>query len=122
MKMNNFIFAQKEERPWGVFYVLHDEAEYKLKRIEVNPRSRLSYQYHNKRAETWVIVFGEAKVTLDDHKHILKKGDTIIIPRLSKHRIENLLDSTLIFIEIQTGEYFGEDDIVRISDDYSRDK
>tara|TARA_Y100000385_G_C13096842_1_gene641873 strand:+ start:1595 stop:1945 length:351 start_codon:yes stop_codon:yes gene_type:complete len=114
------ISIEKEERPWGRFFVLHDEPNYKLKRIEVDPGGRLSYQYHIKRSEAWTIVEGVGTVTLDGAKHNYSKGETIIIPRGSKHRMENNLEQKLIFIEVQTGTYFGEDDIVRIEDDYNR--
>ena len=82
------------ERPWGKYYVLFDEPNFKLKRIEVLPGQRLSYQYHHHRQEA--------------------------CPLTAKHRVENVGEDTLIFIEVQTGTYFGEDDIVRIEDDYSR--
>ena len=111
---------EKEERPWGRFFVIHDEKNYKLKRIEVDPGGRLSYQYHKKRSETWTIVEGEALVTLDDKTFNYKAGDTILISQGIKHRVENKGYKKLIFIEVQTGTYFGEDDIVRIEDDYNR--
>jgi mannose-6-phosphate isomerase len=120
MKKNDFLNIEYEERPWGRFYVIHDQPNYKLKRIEVNPASRLSYQYHHKRSEAWTIIDGIARVTIDDITNDFQKGDTILIPRLSKHRVENKSNKLLIFIEVQTGEYFGEDDIVRIKDDYKR--
>ena len=110
----------KSERPWGRYFVLDDNSGYKIKRIEVIPKSRLSYQYHKKRSETWVIIQGEGIVTIEGKDKNISKGDTIIIPVTSKHRIENIGNDKLIFIEIQTGEYFGEDDIVRIEDDYNR--
>lgn len=109
------------ERPWGKYYVLQDEEHFKLKRIEVNPGQRLSYQYHYKRQEFWTVVQGKAVVTLEDEEHFLKYGESIFIPREAKHRIENRGTETLAFIEVQTGTYFGEDDIVRIEDDYERD-
>tara|TARA_B100001057_G_C22621521_1_gene860741 strand:+ start:121 stop:489 length:369 start_codon:yes stop_codon:yes gene_type:complete len=122
MKTNNFSFIETDTRPWGKYYVIHDEKNYKIKRIEVNPNSRLSYQFHNGRAETWVIISGKANVTIDDDNNLVKEGDTITIPRKSKHRIENITNGILIFIEVQTGLYFDEDDIVRIEDDYNRVK
>ena len=118
--MSQFKFIESEKRPWGTFYVIHDEANYKIKRIEVEMGMRLSYQYHHKRSEAWTIIQGNAKIILDDKPHILKSGESIKIPRKSKHRIENIGKSPLIFIEIQTGDYFGEDDIVRIEDDFNR--
>ena len=109
-----------EERPWGKYEVLYDWTDCKVKKITVNPGQRLSYQYHKKRSETWVIIQGEGIVTIEGKDKNISKGDTIIIPVTSKHRIENIGNDKLIFIEIQTGEYFGEDDIVRIEDDYNR--
>lgn len=108
------------ERPWGKYFVLEDEPNYKLKRIEVNPGHRLSYQYHHHRQEFWTIVEGEAVVVLDEVEHVLKYGESIFIPLGAKHRIENRGSKLLVFVEVQTGTYFGEDDIVRIQDDYSR--
>ncbi|HPZ24440.1 MAG TPA: phosphomannose isomerase type II C-terminal cupin domain [Kaistella sp.] len=108
------------ERPWGKYFVLEDEPNYKLKRIEVNPGHRLSYQYHHHRQEFWTIVEGEAVVVLDEVEHVLKYGESISIPLGAKHRIENRGSELLVFVEVQTGTYFGEDDIVRIEDDYLR--
>ena len=110
------------ERPWGKYFVLEDEPNYKLKRIEVNPGHRLSYQYHHHRQEFWTIVEGEAVVVLDEVEHILKYGESIFIPLGAKHRIENRGSKLLVFVEVQTGTYFGEDDIVRIEDDFGRSK
>lgn len=109
------------ERPWGKYFVLEDEENYKLKRIVVNPHHRLSYQYHKHRQEFWTIVQGEAVVVLDGVEHIVKYGESIFIPLGAKHRIENRTDNPLIFIEVQTGTYFGEDDIIRLEDDYARE-
>ena len=109
------------QRPWGKYYVLQDEENFKLKRIEVNPGQRLSYQYHFKRQEFWTVVQGEAVVKLEGEDHFLKYGESIFIPTGAKHRIENRGNEVLAFIEVQTGTYFGEDDIVRIEDDYERD-
>ena len=111
----------KEERPWGSFEHLLDEEYCKVKRIIVKPGQRLSYQYHHKRTEHWVIVQGDAIVTLDDKEHLFTEGMVVEIPVTTKHRVENKFDKDLIFIETQTGTYFGEDDIVRIEDDYGRD-
>ena len=114
------ISIEKEERPWGRFYVIHNEKKYKLKRIEVDPGEKLSYQYHQKRSETWTIIEGKGIVTLEGESKICKAGDTILIPKEMKHRVENNGKKKLIFIEVQTGDYFGEDDIVRLKDDYNR--
>ena len=110
----------KEERPWGSFENLLDEEYCKVKRIIVLPKCRLSYQYHYKRDEAWVIVQGTATVTLDDKVHTFMEGQVVQIEYGTKHRVENKGDEDLIFIETQTGTYFGEDDIVRIEDDYGR--
>ena len=109
-----------EERPWGKFEILVDSDYCKGKRITVNPGGRLSYQYHYKRSEAWTIVAGIATITLDDEINWYEYGKTIKIPQGMKHRVENKEQEPLIFIEVQHGSYFGEDDIVRIEDDYNR--
>ena len=114
------ISIENEERPWRRFYVLHDEPNYKLKRIEVDPPAKLSYQYHHKRSEALTIVEGVGSITLDGDVKDYSKGETALIPQGVKHRIENKGQEKIIFIEVQTGSYFGEDDIVRIEDDYNR--
>ena len=108
------------ERPWGKYFVLEDEPHYKLKRIEVNPGQRLSYQFHHHRQEFWTIVEGEAIVTLDEEEISLKYGESIHVPQGAKHRIANRSENLVVFVEVQTGSYFGEDDIVRLQDDYAR--
>ena len=110
-----------EERPWGSFEHLLDEDYCKVKRIIVKPGQRLSYQYHYKRDECWVIVQGKATVTLDDKVFTYLEGQVVQIEYGTKHRVQNEEEEDLIFIETQTGNYFGEDDIVRIEDDYGRD-
>tara|TARA_B100001093_G_C26356193_1_gene812437 strand:- start:58 stop:408 length:351 start_codon:yes stop_codon:yes gene_type:complete len=114
------IAKESEKRPWGRFLVIHDQPTYKLKRIEVDPGKRLSYQFHNKRSEAWTIVDGVGCITIDGLEKDYLKGDTVLIPLGAKHRIENKGTEKLIFIEVQTGSYFGEDDIVRVEDDYNR--
>jgi mannose-6-phosphate isomerase len=109
-----------EDRPWGRFYVIHDEPNYKLKRIEVSPGGSLSYQYHHKRSEAWTIVEGTAMITLNGVRKEFSAGISILIPQGTKHRIENFTDKKVVFIEVQTGTYFGEDDIVRLNDIYNR--
>jgi len=118
--MKKFKYIEKEKRPWGKFYVIHSEDNYKIKRLEINPGQRLSYQYHNKRAETWIIIQGNPLITIDGLTKEFIEGATIVIPLGTKHRIENQGNADVILIEVQTGSYFGEDDIVRISDDYKR--
>ena len=114
------ISIESEERPWGRFFVLHDELNYKLKRIEVDPGGRLSYQYHKRRSESWTIVEGVGTVTLEGKVKEYTEGQTVLIPQGAKHRIENKGIEKVVFIEVQTGTYFGEEDIVRIEDDYNR--
>jgi mannose-6-phosphate isomerase len=109
-----------DRRPWGTFTVLDEADTYKVKRIEVLPQRRLSYQRHAHRAEHWIIVAGRAKVTVDDRETTLTVGDTVDVPIGAAHRIENVGTETLVFIEIQRGTYFGEDDIERLQDDYGR--
>ncbi|MGH9769806.1 MAG: phosphomannose isomerase type II C-terminal cupin domain [Blastocatellia bacterium] len=109
-----------DERPWGNFNVLDEGTGYKVKRIEVLPGKRLSYQKHAQRAEHWFIVQGEAKVTLDGKEIFLNAGDYVDIPVGAAHRIENPGELKVIFIEVQRGDYLGEDDIVRLQDDYGR--
>jgi len=111
----------KEERPWGSFEHLLDESYCKVKRIIVKPDQRLSEQFHHKRDEHWVVVEGEGLVITPNFSRLCKVGDSVFIPRLMKHRVKNTGLKNLIFIEVQTGEYFGEDDIVRSADDYGRE-
>lgn len=109
-----------DSRPWGNFTVLDEADRFKVKRIEVLPNKRLSYQKHGRRAEHWYVVQGVAKVTLNDKEILVKAGEAIDIALGDKHRVENSEDELLIFIETQTGDYFGEDDIVRFEDDFGR--
>ena len=109
-----------EHRPWGSFENLLDEEYCKVKRIIVKPGQRLSYQYHHYRTEHWVIVQGAATVTLDGKDKDYVEGEIVDIPVKTKHRVKNNFTEDLIFIETQTGTYFGEDDIVRLEDDYGR--
>ena len=109
-----------ETRPWGEFFVLSDEATHKVKRIVVRPGQRLSYQRHQRRAEHWFVVSGIAQVTLDGVVRIVAPGEAIDIPRGAAHRIENDGVDDVVFVEVQHGDYFGEDDITRLDDDYGR--
>ena len=109
-----------EERPWGSFTVLDEAETYKVKRIEVLPQKRLSYQKHAHRSEHWMVVGGSAKVTLDGKEILLGPGNVIDVACGVAHRIENTGTEKLIFIEIQRGTYLGEDDIQRLQDDYGR--
>jgi mannose-6-phosphate isomerase-like protein (cupin superfamily) len=108
-------------RPWGFYDILADSENHKVKRITVYPHQRLSLQQHEKRSEHWFVIEGQGQVTLLDHRHIeVTTGSSIDIPARCAHRIENTGTSNLVFVEIQTGSYFGEDDIERLEDDYGR--
>ncbi len=111
---------EHDVRPWGNYTVLDDAATYKVKQIVVTPGMRLSYQRHARRAEHWFVVEGTAWVTLDDEVTLVERGQAIDIPRGAAHRIENPDHEDLVFIEVQHGDYFGEDDIVRLEDDFGR--
>ena len=111
-----------DQRPWGSFTVLDEAPNYKVKRIEVLPEKRLSYQRHERRSEHWMVVSGTAKVTLEGREIIVETGATVDIPLRAAHRIENPGSEKLVFIEIQRGTYLGEDDIERLQDDYGRVK
>lgn len=109
-----------EERPWGSFAILDEGENYKVKRLEVLPGKRLSYQRHSRRAEHWFVVRGTAKVTLNDVEILVETGKALDIPTGAAHRIENSASENLVLIETQTGDYFGEDDIERLDDDFGR--
>ena len=112
---------EHDRRPWGEYLVLDDDAaDHKVKRITVDPGQRLSYQQHAKRSEHWFVVSGLAQVTLDGELHRVEPGKAIDIPVGTAHRVENIGDVPLVFIEVQHGSYFGEDDIVRLEDDFGR--
>lgn len=117
----NDITKTFDQRPWGSFTVLDEGDDYKVKRIEVLPGKRLSYQRHARRSEHWFIVRGTAKVTLNGVETLVNTFGTVDIAAGDAHRVENPCeDKVLIFIETQTGDYFGEDDIVRLEDDFGR--
>ncbi len=109
-----------EMRPWGKFAILKDEDYFKSKIISVDPRAQISYQSHTKRTENWIIIKGQGEVVLDNKVISVKLGDSVQIPLGAKHRMRNTGNSVLEFIEVQTGSYFGEDDITRFEDDYNR--
>ncbi len=112
--------SYEDKRPWGYYEVLSDKEDHKVKRIVVFPGKRLSLQKHKHREEHWYIVEGAPIVTLNEDRIELKSGDSIDIPKGAIHRIENPGKSNVIFIEVQRGDYFGEDDIIRIEDDFGR--
>jgi len=107
-------------RPWGSYTVLEESAHFKVKRLVVKPGARLSLQKHHKRSEHWVVVEGQAHITLGEKTMLLKQNESTFIPKGEAHRIENKERHDLVIIEAQVGDYLGEDDIVRIVDDYHR--
>ncbi|HIK38914.1 MAG TPA: phosphomannose isomerase type II C-terminal cupin domain [Geminocystis sp. M7585_C2015_104] len=109
-----------ETRPWGSFTVLEEGPGYKIKRIEVNPGHRLSLQMHYHRSEHWIVVSGTAKVICGDEEKIIGPNQSTYVPPCTPHRLENPGVIKLVIIEVQNGEYLGEDDIVRLQDDYAR--
>ena len=110
----------EEQRPWGFYTVLSDEPDHKVKRIVVYSGKRLSLQRHWHRSEHWNVISGEALVTVDDREFHLKKGMSCNVPIGATHRIKSTGSGNLVFIEIQQGDYFGEDDIERLEDDFGR--
>ncbi len=107
-------------RPWGAFYVIEAGTAYQVKRLEIAPGKRISYQTHQFRSEHWHIVQGTGQVTLNGDGFRLGVGQSIDVSAGAAHRIENVGFEVLIFIEVQRGSYLGEDDIVRLEDDYGR--
>lgn len=107
-------------RPWGEYQVMHEDDNCKVKKIIVSAESKLSYQYHAHRKEQWVVIKGQLTVVLNGVEKALNPGMGITIYPGDKHRAWNKTDAPVEFIEVQTGTYFGEDDIVRIEDDYGR--
>lgn len=113
---------ERGERPWGTYTILDESANYKIKRIEVMPGQRLSLQMHHHRSEHWIVVSGTALVTCGDTKQTVNVNESTFIPIGLNHRLENPGKIPLVIIEVQSGEYLGEDDIVRFNDDYNRCK
>jgi len=111
---------EKSERPWGRYEVLQESSHHKVKCIWVTPGKRLSYQRHQKRAEHWFIVQGTALVTIDGIERTVGAGETVEFGIGVLHRLANIGQDEVIFVEVQTGSYFGEDDIERIEDDFNR--
>ncbi len=122
MEPNNQITKSNEVglRPWGQYEVLTEDKNFKVKKISVNPKSCLSLQSHEKRAEHWVVVKGEARVVNGRNTLVLDPNESTYIEAGAKHQLANDTDSELVIIEVQTGEYLGEDDIVRYEDIYGR--
>jgi mannose-1-phosphate guanylyltransferase/mannose-6-phosphate isomerase len=123
LKRDGHITAKEHltvHRPWGKYTVLHEAPQFKVKRIEVSPGKKLSLQMHHKRSEHWVVVQGTARVTVGERVVDLAPNESIYVPMQIQHRIENATDQTLTMVEVQCGDYLGEDDIVRFSDDFGR--
>jgi mannose-6-phosphate isomerase len=114
------ILALSEERPWGRFEVLDEGPGFKVKRISVKPGGRLSLQSHKHRSEHWTVVTGTATVTVGDMAKEMTRAQSIDIPLHAKHRLENLHEGLVEIIEVQFGDYLGEDDIIRYDDIYQR--
>ena len=109
-----------ETRPWGRWTVLGEGNGYKVKRIEVNPGHRLSLQFHHHRSEHWIVVSGTARVVIGERTEDVQAQESTFVPAGTSHRIENPGPHPLIIIEVQSGSYLGEDDIIRLQDDYGR--
>jgi len=109
-----------DTRPWGGYQVLEDARTHKVKRIEVLPGGRLSLQRHRHRSEHWFVIAGVGAATRDADMISLTAGDSLDVPAGASHRISNPGEDVLVFIEVQHGSYFGEDDIERLEDDYGR--
>jgi mannose-6-phosphate isomerase len=112
--------GEADHRPWGYYEVLADLPDCKVKRIVVHPGCRLSLQRHKRRDEHWFVIAGSAIVTVDRKEITLGKDGSIDIPRAFLHRVNNTGTGDFVFIEVQTGDYLGEDDIERLEDDYGR--
>ena len=111
---------EEDHRPWGYYQVLADETDHKVKRIVVYPGHRLSLQRHKHRAEHWYFLQGRAVVRKGDEEIPLQAGGSVDIPQNTWHRIGNPGEDNTVFIEVQRGDYFGDDDIERSEDDYGR--
>jgi mannose-1-phosphate guanylyltransferase/mannose-6-phosphate isomerase len=107
-------------RPWGTYTVLEEGLNFKIKRIVVNPGAKLSMQLHHHRSEHWVVVSGTAKITNGEHEILLQENESTYIPKNNRHRLENPMKDPLYIIEVQCGDYVGEDDIQRFEDTYGR--
>ena len=111
---------ERDERPWGSYEVLVDAPDHKVKEIVVKPGKRLSLQKHARRSEHWFVVRGTGVVSLDGAPVEVGAGVAVDVALGASHRIENTGSVDLVFVEVQHGEYFGEDDIVRLEDDFGR--
>lgn len=118
--MENFSPLEKDVRPWGRYEVLLKSSDFQVKRIEINPGSRFSLQKHFRRSETWVVTSGEGVATVGTRELPVRRGSVIEVALGEVHRMHNTGRSALVLIEVQMGDYLGEDDIQRLSDDYDR--
>jgi mannose-6-phosphate isomerase len=114
------MIVDSENRPWGSWHVLDVAEGYKVKRIHVNPGARLSYQMHHHRSEHWVVLSGIATCTVDGEVVLAGPGHSVDVPQGAKHRLANEGSIELVIVEVQRGAYTGEDDIVRLEDDFGR--
>lgn len=110
----------RDVRPWGRYEVLLKSSDYQVKRIEINTASRFSLQKHARRAETWVVMAGEGTATVGSKESPIRRGSVVQIGLGEAHRMHNTGKVPLVLIELQFGDYLGEDDIERLADDYSR--
>jgi len=108
------------QKPWGSYEAIYNDPDTQVKIIKINPDQRPSYQYHFKRTETWVVVRGKGILLQDGEERLLSAGMVVFVPKESKHAVRNVGTDELMFVEVQMGEYFGEDDIVRLDDKYGR--
>ena len=115
-----FKLHQTVHRPWGTYTVLQEGSRFKIKRIEVKPGASLSLQMHRHRSEHWVVVSGMARVVNGEREFFVSTNESTFIPPGHRHRLENPGVDNLVVIEVQSGEYLGEDDIVRFQDAYGR--
>ncbi len=115
-----YAVGESATRPWGTWEVLATGEGYTLKRIVVNPGQRLSLQYHRFRAEHWTVVQGVAEAQINNRLSALTAGESVYVPLGAHHRLRNISDTPLVMIEVQTGVYLDEGDIIRIDDDYAR--
>lgn len=111
---------ESSARPWGKYTSLFLDKDVQVKRIEVNPKMRFSLQKHSRRAEKWVVTHGAGTVTLGEREIPVSRGTVVEVALGQVHRMHNTGDVPLVFIEVQLGDYLGEDDIVRLEDDFSR--
>ena len=107
-------------RPWGKYHKFHQEPGVWVKRVEVNPKARLSLQKHQRRSEKWIVVLGRGVAIVDGREIPVAPGSVVDVPRGAVHRMGNPHDNPLVFIEVACGDYLAEDDIIRIQDDYHR--